>query len=193
MTADGDLLGLARTRVQESIATFEAIDLDAVVRAAEAVVEAYRGGNKFILCGNGGSAADAQHIAAEFVGRFLKERRPLPALALNTNSSAVTAIGNDYGYADSFARQVRAQGVRGDVLMGLSTSGNSENVLQAVAAAQEIGMATIGFTGGSGGKLAEAVDHPVVIPSGSTPRIQEGHLVSAHVLCEIVESTLFPD
>jgi D-sedoheptulose 7-phosphate isomerase len=189
MTVDGP--ALARERVRETIAVFERLDLEAVARAAEAVVAAYRAGRKLILFGNGGSAADAQHIAAEFVGRFLIERRPLPALALSVNSSAVTAIGNDYGYEDVFARQLRAQGTEGDVAIGLSTSGNSANVLAAVAAARELGIVTVGFTGGHGGKLAGAVDHPIVIPSDLTPRIQEGHLMCAHVLCEIVETTLF--
>jgi D-sedoheptulose 7-phosphate isomerase len=192
MTGDTSL-GLARTRVEESIATVQSIDLEAVVRAANACVEAYRAQRKLILFGNGGSAADAQHIAAELVGRFLKSRKPLPALALTTNSSAVTAIGNDYGYDEVFARQIRAQGVAGDVAIGISTSGNSPNVLNAVAAAREMGLVTVGFTGADGGALAGVVDHAVVIPSPATPRIQEGHLISFHVLCEIVENTLFPD
>jgi len=165
--------------------------LDVVVTAADAVTACYRGGGKLIIFGNGGSAADAQHVAAEFVGRFLIERRPLPAVALNTNSSAVTAIGNDYGYDDSFARQLRAHAQPGDVAWALSTSGNSPNVILAVEAARELGLVTIGFTGGSGGRLAEAVDHAIVVPNDATPRIQEGHLMCAHVLCEIVETALF--
>ena len=182
---------LARQRVAETVAVLGRLDLDVVVAAADAVTECYRRGGKLIIFGNGGSAADSQHFAAEFVGRFLIERRPLPALALNTNSSAVTAIGNDYGYDDSFARQLRAHAVPGDVAWGLSTSGNSPNVVLAIEAARELGMPTIGFTGGSGGKLAEAVDYPVVIPADATPRIQEGHLMCGHVLCEIVETALF--
>jgi D-sedoheptulose 7-phosphate isomerase len=182
---------LARRRVRQSIATFEKLDLEAVVAAADAVTVSYRRGGKLILFGNGGSAADAQHIAAEFVGRFLIDRRPLPALALNTNSSAVTAISNDYGYDDSFARQLRAHAQPGDVGWGLSTSGNSPNVVNAVEAAREIGLVTIGFTGGGGGKLAAAVDHAVVVPADATPRIQEGHLMCAHVVCEFVETALF--
>jgi D-sedoheptulose 7-phosphate isomerase len=195
MTADLDAAALARERLRESIAIFEKLEssgtLDQVVAASDAVTAAYRDGGKMMLFGNGGSAADAQHIAAEFVGRFLLERTPLPAMALSVNTSAVTAIGNDYGYDAVFARQLRASGVAGDVALALSTSGNSANVLAAVEAAREVGIATIGFTGGDGGKLAGIVDHPVVIPADSTPRIQEGHLICAHILCEIVETTLF--
>jgi D-sedoheptulose 7-phosphate isomerase len=186
MTAD-----LARQRVAETVAVIQQLDLEPVVAASDAVTQCYRSGGKLIIFGNGGSAADAQHMAAEFVGRFLIERRPLPALALNTNSSAVTAIGNDYGYDDSFARQLRAHAQPGDVAWGLSTSGNSPNVILAIEAARELGLVTIGFTGGSGGKLAAAVDHAIVVPSDATPRIQEGHLMCAHVLCEIVETALF--
>jgi D-sedoheptulose 7-phosphate isomerase len=163
----------------------------AIPDAVETMTRTMLRGGKLLLCGNGGSAADAQHMAAEFVGRFLIERRPLPAVALNTNSSAVTAIGNDYGYDDSFARQLRAHAQTGDVAWGLSTSGNSPNVLFAMEAARELGLPTIGFTGGKGGKLAEVVDHAIVIPNDATPRIQEGHLMCAHVLCEIVETALF--
>ena len=195
MTVDLDPAALARDRVRESIATYEKLEssgaLDRVVAAARAVVDAYRDGHKVVLFGNGGSAADAQHIAAEFVGRFLVDRTPLPAMALSVNTSALTAIGNDYGYDEVFARQLRASGVEGDVAIGLSTSGNSGNVLLAMEAAGEIGMTTVGFTGGSGGRLAGVVDHSIVIPADSTPRIQEGHLVCAHILCEIVETTLF--
>ena len=195
MTAELDGAALARDAVREAIGVCERLEssgtLDQVVAASAAVVEAYRRGGKLVLFGNGGSAADAQHIAAEFVGRFLLERTPLPAMALSVNTSAVTAIGNDYGYDQVFARQLRASGAAGDVALALSTSGNSGNVLAAVEAASEIGIATIGFTGGDGGKLAGAVDHPVVVPADSTPRIQEGHLVCAHILCEIVETTLF--
>ena len=182
---------LARERVADSIRTLENLDLAAVVAAANVATDCYRGGGKLIIFGNGGSAADAQHMAAEFVGRFLIERRPLPAVALNTNSSAVTAIGNDYGYDDSFARQLRAHAQTNDVAWGLSTSGNSPNVLLAIEAARELGLPTIGFTGGSGGRLAAAVDHAIVIPNDATPRIQEGHLMCAHILCEIVETALF--
>jgi D-sedoheptulose 7-phosphate isomerase len=182
---------LARARVRESIATFEKLDLEPVVAAAAVVTASFEGGGKLIIFGNGGSAADAQHFAAEFVGRFLIERRPLPAVALNTNSSAVTAIGNDYGYDDSFARQLRAHAVPGDVAWGLSTSGNSPNVVNAIDAARELGLPTIGFTGGAGGRLAAVVDHAIVVPADATPRIQEGHLMCGHVLCEIVETALF--
>jgi D-sedoheptulose 7-phosphate isomerase len=195
MAADLDAAALARDRVRESIDTYERLGssgtLDLVVAAAGAVTEAYRSGRKLVLFGNGGSAADAQHIAAEFVGRFLIDRAPLPALALSTNSSTVTAISNDYGYDEVFARQLRAVAVEGDVAIGFSTSGNSANVIAAMEAAREIGVTTIGFTGGDGGTLAGMVDHPIVMPADATPRVQEGHLVCAHILCEIVETTLF--
>lgn len=193
MTADR--VAFARERIRDAVDTLERLEpagtLDQVVTAAAAVTDAYREGRKLVLFGNGGSAADAQHIAAEFVGRFLLERTPLPAMALSVNTSALTAIGNDYGYDEVFARQLRAACEAGDVAWGLSTSGNSGNVLLAMEAAREIGLTTIGFTGGDGGKLAGAVDHAIVIPADSTPRIQEGHLVCAHILCEIVETALF--
>jgi D-sedoheptulose 7-phosphate isomerase len=189
MTAD---LVRSRALAAADVMTRVADDADAVVAAAGAIVDAYRGGGKLLVFGNGGSAADAQHIAAEFVGRFLRERDPLPAIALSVNSSAVTAIGNDYGFDQVFARQLRAHARPGDVALAISTSGGSPNVVEALRAARSSGLATIGLTGGDGGAMRELCDHCLVVPATETPRIQEGHLLVFHLLCEIVESTLFP-
>lgn len=156
------------------------------------IVETFRAGNKLLLFGNGGSAADAQHIAAEFVNRFKMERPPLPAIALTTDSSALTSIGNDYGYAEVFAKQVRALGRRGDVAIAISTSGNAPNVLRAVAACRRIGVRTIALTGGSGGKLARAGDLILRVGgTAETARIQETHILVGHVICEQVDAVLF--
>ena len=189
MTAD-----LVRARVSAAVDVLSRLDssADAIAAAASSVVDAYRGGGKLIVFGNGGSAADAQHIAAEFVGRFQLERDPLPALALSVNTSALTAIANDYGYEDVFARQLRGLGSAGDVALGISTSGRSPNVNAALSAARALGMTTLGLAGGSGGDMGDLCDHLIVIPADETPRIQEGHILVAHVLCEIVESALFP-
>lgn len=164
---------------------------DRVAEAAEAVAEALDAGRRVFAFGNGGSAADAQHIAAELSGQFyIRDRPGLPAMALTTNPSAVTAISNDYGYDQVFARQLTAFAERGDVAIGISTSGNSENVLVAIDAADGIGMTTIGLTG-KGGRLPEVVDHPLSVPSEDTPRIQEAHILVGHVICELVEAELF--
>lgn len=161
-----------------------------LARAAGLVAAAFAGGGQLLVCGNGGSAADAQHIAAEFVGRFLKERTPYPAIALHANTSALTAIGNDYGFDEVFARQVRAHGRAGDVLLAISTSGLSPNVLAAVAAARESGVAIVGLAGRDGGTLAELCDVCLTVPARSTPRIQEVHILLAHLLCGLVEDAL---
>jgi len=158
---------------------------------AEKVALAFTSDRKLMLCGNGGSAADAQHIAAEFVNRYCMERPPLPALALTTDTSVMSCIGNDYSFAEIFSKQVKALGVAGDVLLGISTSGNSENVLTAVKAARKQGLFTAGLTGGEGGKLAGMVDLALVVKSKDTPRIQEAHILAGHILCEIVEDRLF--
>jgi phosphoheptose isomerase len=163
---------------------------EAIGRAAQAIAVALSKGNKVMLFGNGGSAADAQHIAAEFVCRFQQDRRPLPALALTTDTSVLTAIGNDYGFEQVFARQVQALGKPGDVVIAISTSGRSINVLAGVRAAKEIGLTTIGLTGGDGGELARLVDIPIVVPSKDTARIQECHITIGHLLCEAVETAL---
>jgi D-sedoheptulose 7-phosphate isomerase len=155
--------------------------------AAEALVSAYRAGHKALFLGNGGSAADAQHLAAEFVGRYLRPRDPLPALALNVNSSAVTAIGNDYGYERVFARQLQALAAPGDVVVAISTSGSSPSVIEAIKCARHLGLFTIGLTGASGGQLRGLVDVLIAIPSEETPRIQECHILAGHALCDVVE------
>jgi D-sedoheptulose 7-phosphate isomerase len=161
-------------------------------RAVELTADALAAGRKLLLFGNGGSAADAQHIAAEFVGRFLRERRALPAIALTTDTSALTAIANDYGYEDVFARQVRALGARGDVALAISTSGRSPSVLRAVEACRDIGVTTIGLTGGDGGSLAGMVDVSLrVSASQLSARIQETHILIGHVICELVDRRLF--
>ena len=168
-------------------------NLDTLVEVIDAITAALRDGHKLLLFGNGGSAADAQHIAAEFVGRFKIERTPLPAIALTTDTSALTAIANDYGYADVFTRQVQALGRAGDVAWAISTSGNSANVLRAVATCRRLGIKTVGLTGGTGGKLAGAVDW-VLRASASThsARIQETHILVGHTICELVDEQLFP-
>ncbi len=155
------------------------------------MAEAFRAGGKLLLFGNGGSCADAQHLAAEFTGRFQRERAALPAIALSANTSDVTALGNDYGFEQVFARLVAAYGRDGDVAFGISTSGNSPNVLEAVREARQRGMRTIGLTGRGGGKLAPAVDVAIVVPSDDTQRIQEAHIAVGHALCELVEEALF--
>jgi D-sedoheptulose 7-phosphate isomerase len=165
----------------------------AIARAAERVCDALGGGRRLLAFGNGGSAADAQHLAAELTGRYERERPGLPALALTANTSDLTAIGNDYGFDELFARLVRAQGRAGDVAVAISTSGNSRNVLGGVEAARAAGLATIGLCGRGGGKLAAAVDVAIVVPSDITARIQEAHIAVIHLLCELVDRTLFPE
>ena len=161
-------------------------------RMTSVLVEAMRGGGKLMIAGNGGSAGDAQHIAGEFTGRMLYNRDPLPAMALTTDTSALTAIGNDYGFEKVFERQVIGLGRAGDVVMGMSTSGNSENVVLALDAAKARGMVTFGFTGAGGGAMASRVDHLLTAPSGFTPVIQQVHMVAAHILCSLVERAMFP-
>lgn len=163
---------------------------DRIATVAALLVTAFREGHKLLLFGNGGSATDAAHIAAEFVGRYKRERHPLPAIALATDIAAITCIANDYGFDELFARQVRAHGQKGDIAIGISTSGNSPNVLKGIAAARECGMITVAWTGGSGGRLAALVEHPFIVPSTVTARIQESHITLGHVLCELVEETL---
>jgi D-sedoheptulose 7-phosphate isomerase len=161
--------------------------LPALTAASDALVSAYRAGHKALFFGNGGSAADAQHLAAEFLGRYLRQRDPLPALALNANSSAVTAIANDYGYEQVFARQLQALAAPGDVAVGISTSGNSPSVIQALICARRLGLFTIALTGRSGGRLHGLVDVLIAVPSEETPRIQECHILVGHALCDAVE------
>jgi D-sedoheptulose 7-phosphate isomerase len=165
----------------------------AVEAAAESCIKSLNNGGKILLAGNGGSAADAQHIAGEFVSRFAFDRPGLPAIALTTDSSVMTAISNDYGYEILFARQVQTHGRPGDVFIGYSTSGSSKNVIQGFLTAKELGMITIGFTGNRGGPMHECCDHLIAIPSSSTPKIQEGHLVIGHILCGLIESAIFTE
>ncbi|HET8925040.1 MAG TPA: D-sedoheptulose 7-phosphate isomerase [Candidatus Acidoferrum sp.] len=162
-----------------------------VAKTAEILVRALKGGSKVFLFGNGGSAADAQHIAAEFVGRFAFDRPALPALALSVNSSCVTAIGNDYGFDRVFARQLEALARPGDVAIGISTSGNSPNVVQGLLAAKKMGLHTVALTGRTGGDLLNKVDHCICMPSTETPRVQECHLLIGHIISELVEREIF--
>ena len=164
-----------------------------IADTAEKMAQALRDGRKILLFGNGGSAADAQHIAAEFVGRFIPDRMPLAALSLATDSSALTSLGNDYGFNAVFSRQVQALGNTGDIAIGISTSGNSPNVLEAMDVARTKGLLTIGFTGESGGKMNGRTDVLFRVPSGMTPRIQETHITLGHVLCELIDRELFPN
>jgi D-sedoheptulose 7-phosphate isomerase len=166
-------------------------NLNRIVAAVGAVTEALKTGNKILLFGNGGSAADAQHLAAEFVNRFVIERPPLPAIALTTDTSIITSIGNDYDFAEIFSKQIRAIGRKGDIAWGMSTSGTSANVVKGLEAAKKIGMVTIGLTGRDGGDVAKIVDYALNVSSTSTPRIQEVHITVGHVICEMVDFKLF--
>lgn len=161
-----------------------------IAQAAQAVIDTFKSGHKLFFCGNGGSAADSQHIAAEFIGRFQKERAAWPAIALTTDTSALTALGNDYTFDIVFSRQLQALGQKGDCIIGISTSGNSKNVLEAFKQARAMGIKTIGVTGGSGGQMGPLSDILIVAASPKTARIQESHLVVFHTICEIVENTL---
>ena len=186
---------LVRRRIGESVDVMrrllDAELVDRVARVAERVVECYEAGGKVLFFGNGGSAADAQHLATEMCGRFLLERPALPAIALADNGAALTAIANDYAFADVFSRQVEAFGAPGDVAIGISTSGMSENVVRAIETARARGLATAALTGGSGGRLAAVAELCVTVPATEVPRIQEAHGLLGHVLCELVESALF--
>jgi len=164
---------------------------DRIVEVARLIARAFREGHKVLLFGNGGSSTDASHIAAEFVGRYHRDRSPLPAIALGADMAALTCIANDYDYAEIFSRQVRAHGQKGDIAIAISTSGNSPNVLKGVQVAREIGLITVGWTGGKGGKLASLVDHCFIVPSTVTARIQETHITLGHVLCELIEEDVF--
>ena len=162
-----------------------------IEQIGRALVKTYKRGKKALIFGNGGSAADAQHIAAELESKFLKERKAIPCMALTTNSSTLTAIGNDYGYERTFARQVEAYAQKGDAVIAISTSGNSANVLEAVKKAKKMGVTTIGMTNEKGGKLRRLVDHCLRVPSMDTQRVQECHITVGHILCDLVESSLF--
>lgn len=182
--------------IRASVETKEAIlnntELIAVIEAAtHAVVTAFQNGKRVYFCGNGGSAADAQHLAAEFSGRFYKDRKALPAEALHCNTSYLTAVANDYSYDVIYARLIDGLGQAGDILVGLSTSGNSGNILQAFEVAKQKQMVTIGFTGESGGKMRGLSDFLINVPSTDTPRIQESHIMAGHIICQLAEEQIF--
>lgn len=188
-------VGTVQAMIADSLAAKQKVLADepllaAVVRVAELIERALRAGNKLMLAGNGGSAADSQHIAAEFVSRFEFDRPGLAALALTTDTSMLTAIGNDYGYEQVFARQVQASGRAGDVFIGISTSGNSKNVILAVEACKALGITTVALCG-AGGRLHQMCDHALAVPSTHTPRIQENHILLGHAICALVEEAIF--
>ena len=190
------ITGRIQQIAQESIDTKRAFfdsQADAVARAAEILITAIQAGGKVLIFGNGGSAADAQHIAAELVNRLNHDRPPIAAIALTTDSSILTSVGNDSTFDELFERQLRALGRAGDVALAISTSGNSPNVLRAVEAARELGIKTIGLAGRNGGKLAGAVDLALVVATESTQRIQETHITIGHILCELIEEALFSE
>ena len=172
---------------------FFLVNAPVIEQTAGKMARAIKAGGKLLLFGNGGSAADAQHIAAELVGRFMPDRPPLPALSLSTDTSALTAISNDYGFSAVFARQLQALGKTVDIALGISTSGNSPNVLEALEAARQKSMFTIGFTGQDGGKMRSLADVLFCVPSRVVPRIQEAHITLGHVLCELIDRELFPE
>lgn len=182
----------ASIAVKQQVLADEAL-LQQICDAVQAVTDAFRNGNKVLFCGNGGSAADAQHLAAEFSGRFYKDRKALPAEALHCNTSYLTAVANDYSYDVIYSRIVEGTGLPGDVLVGLSTSGNSGNIVNAFEAAKAKQMVTIGFTGATGGKMKDLSDYLFNVPSTDTPRIQESHIMIGHIICELVEKKLFPE
>lgn len=188
-------------RIKESIAESIAIKqrilsddhlIEVIKDVANTCSEAFCNGNKVLFCGNGGSAADAQHLAAEFSGRFYYDRPPLPSEALHVNTSYLTAVANDYSFDEVYARIVKGTGKEGDVLIGISTSGNSKNILRALEVADELGMITVGMTGETGGRMKDLCDFLINVPSSNTPRIQESHIMIGHIICEFVESSIFP-
>ncbi len=191
-----DNQGLVRSRLRESLGVKQQmLDDPRIIELLDTIsnriIEAYRNDKKVLIFGNGGSAADSQHIAAELVGKYYLVRDPLPAIALTVNTSSLTALGNDFSYDDIFLLQMRALGRPGDVAIGISTSGNSPNVVKALQWARTKGLVTVGFTGAAGGALAEEASHCLRVPSDDTPRIQEAHITAGHIICEIVEATLF--
>ena len=185
-----------KAKMEENIETTEELhkgQAENIEKAVKAIVSSLRNCGKVLVFGNGGSAADSQHIAAELVGRFKKERKALAAIALTTNTSILTAIGNDYGYDVTFSRQIEALGKEGDVAIGLSTSGNSKNVLAALRCAKSMGLKTIGLTGATGGAMKDVCDILIAVPSKNTPRVQESHILIAHIVCELVENGMTKD
>lgn len=167
--------------------------LDIITKVASECVDVYKNKKKILLAGNGGSAADAQHFAAELVGRYGFDRPSLPSIALTTDTSNLTAIGNDYGYDYVFSRQLEGLGVEGDLFIGISTSGNSKNVINAFNSAKKMGIKTVALVGRDGGEMAKIADYSIIVPSNATPRIQESHLLIEHMLCDIIEKSMFGD
>ena len=187
-----------KNQIKDSYETKKAIYendilLDKIEKLSRLCVELYRGKNKTILAGNGGSAADSQHIAAELVGRYGFDRPSIPSLALTTDTSNLTAIGNDYGYDKIFSRQLEGMGQDGDIFIGISTSGNSQNLINAFKVAKEKNILTVALVGKDGGKMAQMADIALIVPSNSTPRIQESHILIGHILCDIIEKEIFSD
>ena len=179
---------LESIRVKETFIRDNAAPL---ILFSQKIAQTFTSDRKLMICGNGGSAADAQHIAAEFVNRFILERPPLPAIALSTDTSVITSIGNDYSFDEVFVKQVKAIGLEGDILLAISTSGNSANVIAAVETAKELEIYTVGLTGGDGGRLSGLVDMALVVKETATPRIQEAHILAAHIICQLVDYILF--
>lgn len=185
-----------RKQIEKSISIKQEIQKDEIILSiiqtvAQEIVQAYKNGKKILLAGNGGSAADAQHLAGELVSRFYFDRPGLSAIALTTDTSILTAIGNDYGFENLFSRQIQANGQKGDIFIGISTSGNSENIIKAIYECKEKGLVTIGLTGKTGGKMAYLCDYCIKVPSEETPRIQEAHILIGHIICSIIEQELF--
>ncbi len=190
------MINYIKNQIQASIDTKQNILNDealmqTIASVGRECVELYRNGKKTLLAGNGGSAADAQHIAAELVGRYGFDRPSIPSLALTTDTSNLTAIGNDYGYDKVFSRQMEGMGAEGDLFIGISTSGNSVNIINAITAAKEKGVKTVALVGRDGGKMAKLADYAIIIPSNDTPRIQESHILVGHMICDIIEKELF--
>jgi len=190
------MISFIKQRIEESIETKKKLLnneqlLQTIEKVSAAILQALKAGNKVLFCGNGGSAADAQHLAAEFSGRFYINRKALPAEALHCNTSYLTAVANDYSFDVIYSRIIEGIGYKGDVLIGLSTSGNSKNIIEAFKSAKAAGMITIAFTGETGGAMKEIVDHLINIPSTNTPRIQESHIMVGHIVCEWVEQCYF--
>jgi len=191
----GDIMkreDIIKSRLNSAIVSIKNINnniISEIAIVAGIIKEVIDDGNKIMLLGNGGSAADAQHFTAELIGKFYHDRKSLPAIALTTNTSIITSIANDYGYDDVFSRQIEGIGVKGDAIIGISTSGNSKNIIKALKVSRNIGIVTIGFTGNDGGEMKKYTDHIIKIPSTDTPRIQECHIIVSHIICEIVEES----
>ena len=187
---------IIKRNYKDSIDTKEAFfkqNTQLVISSARLIAEAFKNNRKLLICGNGGSAADSQHIAGEFVNRFMIERPPLPAIALTTDTSVITSIGNDYDFSQIFSKQVKAIGREGDAILAISTSGSSTNIIKALKAARDIGIKSIGLTGKGGGKMADIVDILLNVDSDCTPRIQEVHITACHIICELVDHILFQE